>query len=773
VLGRRMFAAGAVLGLAGVLYLAPATAQAATPSVSIVTTTTAMTSTTTFTAANAIATCPDGTTLVGGGDELTTGPTVPVSNNGTVTLGVNPSNGSGTPVSNGTTDPSAWTATGGYSGQAPGTSAVTSYAMCASNITSATQAVVATSGAGSLGPVTAECPVDTSLVGGGGGYTSFITGDNTKIYDSFPSDAAGDLPSNGSAGPTAWTVEGNSNTATGAVTTAVALCATDVSVSTEVATGSTSLSSPVGGASVTATATCPVGDVLLDGGSDVTNTPSGPGTGGQGVHLIGDVPSDSSGNPTTSTAGSWTVTAQNGGQGLTSLNTESLALCETAAPSPTAQAITFPAAAPGVVGTSATLAATGGGSGNPVTFTVDPASGAGVCSVSGTDGATVSYAAVGSCVIDANQAGNVTFTAAPQVNQTIAVTATTPPPLTPQSIAFTLAAPGVVGGSATLTATGGGSGNPVTFTVDPASGPGVCSVSGTDGATVSYTAAGSCVIDANQAGNATFSAAPQTAQVIAVTGPATTGPGYNLVSASGSVFSFNTSSFGSVSGPLTAPIVGMASTPDGKGYYLVAADGGVFAFGDAVFHGSAGNLKLNQPIVGMAVDPTTGGYWLVASDGGVFAYDAPFFGSEGGQQLNQPIVGMASTPDGNGYYFVAADGGIFAYGDAAFHGSTGNLRLNKPVVGMAVDAATGGYWLVATDGGIFAFDAAFQGSAGGEPLQQPVVGMAATTDSNGYYLVATDGGIFNYGDAAFEGSEGGQQLDAPIVGMSVPTAAQG
>ena len=57
----------------------------------------------------------------------------------------------------------------------------------------------------------------------------------------------------------------------------------------------------------------------------------------------------------------------------------------------------------------------------------------------------------------------------------------------------------VQGGSAALSATGGASGNPVVFTVDAASGPGVCAVSGTDGATVNYTGAGSCVIDANQA----------------------------------------------------------------------------------------------------------------------------------------------------------------------------------------------------------------------------------------------------------------------------------
>jgi hypothetical protein len=96
--------------------------------------------------------------------------------------------------------------------------------------------------------------------------------------------------------------------------------------------------------------------------------------------------------------------------------------------------------------------------------------------------------------------------------QPTAVTVTVEPPIA-QSISFTAPATATVGGSATLNATGGGSGNPVTFSVDPASGAGVCSVSGS---TVSYTAPGSCVIDANQAGDTDYAAAPQVTQTITV-----------------------------------------------------------------------------------------------------------------------------------------------------------------------------------------------------------------------------------------------------------------
>ncbi len=97
------------------------------------------------------------------------------------------------------------------------------------------------------------------------------------------------------------------------------------------------------------------------------------------------------------------------------------------APSLTSQAITFTSTAPpATVGGSYTVAATGGASGNPVTFTVDAGSTAGACTISG---ANVSFTGVGTCTIDANQAGNASFTAAPQVQQKITVAPTVQGPV--------------------------------------------------------------------------------------------------------------------------------------------------------------------------------------------------------------------------------------------------------------------------------------------------------------------------------------------------------
>jgi len=144
-----------------------------------------------------------------------------------------------------------------------------------------------------------------------------------------------------------------------------------------------------------------------------------------------------------------------------------------------------------------------------VVFSVDGSSGAGVCSVSGTNGSTVNYLAPGTCVIDANQAGGGNYQAAPQVSQTVTVAGQS------QTITFSNPGPGAVKHSAMLTATAT-SGNPVVFSVDGSSGAGVCSVSGTNGSTVNYLAPGSCVIDANQAGGGNYQAAPQVSQTVTV-----------------------------------------------------------------------------------------------------------------------------------------------------------------------------------------------------------------------------------------------------------------
>ena len=116
-------------------------------------------------------------------------------------------------------------------------------------------------------------------------------------------------------------------------------------------------------------------------------------------------------------------------------------------------------------------------------------------------------------------------------------------------------------------------------------------------------------------------------------------------SAGGAVTSFGGEvSYGSLSGPLNRPIVGMVSTPDGGGYWLVAADGGIFSFGDARFFGSMGGITLEAPVVAMGVSSDGGGYWEFAADGGVFSFgSATYAGRTGVTGTAYPIVAGAAS----------------------------------------------------------------------------------------------------------------------------------
>ena len=179
---------------------------------------------------------------------------------------------------------------------------------------------------------------------------------------------------------------------------------------------------------------------------------------------------------------------------------------------PTATTFTFSA------GMTITVSVTNGGSDNPAAFTVDSSSsGAGTFSattVTGTtSSATLTVTQAGSIVIDANElgglAGGTYYDAAPQVQLTLTIgksaeAITFTPPTSP--VVFS---PGL---TVNLTAVGSGSTSPVVFTVDAVS-TGAGTVSGN---TLTVTTAGTIVLDANQAADANYLAAPQVQQVLVV-----------------------------------------------------------------------------------------------------------------------------------------------------------------------------------------------------------------------------------------------------------------
>jgi hypothetical protein len=361
---------------------------------------------------------------------------------------------------------------------------------------------------------------------------------------------------------------------------------------------------------------------------------------------------------------------------------------------PGSQAITFPAPSPGTVGQSGTLTATGGASGNPVVFSVDASSGTGVCTVSGTDGATVDYLAPGSCVIDANQAPGSGYTAAPQVQQTIAVGPGS------QAITFPAPSPGTVGQPAALAATGGASGNPVVFSVDASSGTGVCSVSGTDGATVDYLAPGSCVIDANQAAGSGYTAAPQVQQTIAV------GPGSQAITfpAPSQGVVGQSAALAATGGGSGNPVVFSVDTSSGAGVCSVSGTSGAtvnyLAPGSCVIDANqaAGNGYMAAPQVQQTITVSAGPPAQVA-----FSTQP----SGGANATTWPIQPVVSVEDAYGNVVTGNSSAVtLAIASQPASGATLSCTKNPVTasagvaafVGCKIIGTAGSYTLMATDG---------------------------------------------------------------------------
>jgi trimeric autotransporter adhesin len=477
-----------------------------------------------------------------------------------------------------------------------------------------------------------------------------------------------------------------------------------------------------------------VADTGAPGAQAITFPGPGAGTVGQSATLTAT--GGDSGNPVvfsvdaSSAAGVCTVSGANGatvnylapGSCVIDANqaagngyTAAAQVQQTITVSPGSQAITFSAPGSGVVGQSATLTATGGDSGNPVVFSVDASSGAGVCTVSGANGGTVNYLAAGSCVIDANQAAGNGYTAAPQVQQTIAVSLEGT-----QAISFANPGPGAVGQSATLTATGGASGNPVVFSVDASSGAGVCTVSGANGGTVNYLAAGSCVIDANQAAGNGYAAAPQVQQTITVSaGPPaqvafTTSPGggangtawpiqpvVSVEDAYGNVVTTNSS----------AVTLAIASQP-GSGAALsctanpVTASAGVASFAGCEIIGEAGSYTLSATD-GTLTSATTSTFSITVGAAAEVAFTTqPGGGANGAAWSAQPKV---SVEDAGGNVVTSNSSAVTLAiasqpgSDAALSCKTNPVTASAGVAAFAgckITGTAGSYTLEATDGSL-------------------------------------------------------------------------
>ncbi|HAS46583.1 MAG TPA: hypothetical protein DCS93_39235 [Microscillaceae bacterium] len=147
------------------------------------------------------------------------------------------------------------------------------------------------------------------------------------------------------------------------------------------------------------------------------------------------------------------------------------------------------------------LAATGGASGNAITYTSSDAK---VATISGNK---VTIVGAGTATITASQAGNTNYNAATDVPQTLTVNKAT------QTITFDLGtnATKIVGDAAfDLMATGGASGNAITYT---SSNTAVATISGN---TVTIVSLGTTTITASQAGNTNYQTAQGVNQTLTV-----------------------------------------------------------------------------------------------------------------------------------------------------------------------------------------------------------------------------------------------------------------
>jgi Spherulation-specific family 4 len=399
------------------------------------------------------------------------------------------------------------------------------------------------------------------------------------------------------------------------------------------------------------------------------------------------------------------------------------------------QTITFPNPGPGTVGQTATLTATGGASGNPVVFSVDPSSGAGVCSVSGTNGSTLTYLAAGTCVIDANQAAGNGYAAAPQVQQTITVTANTANTAT--QLAFTAQPGGGANGAAWsaqpvvsvenasgTVVTGSASSVTLSIASQPGSGAALKCTSNPVTASAGVASFKGCEIT-GKAGNYTLEATATnltsaTTSTFAVTaGPATQlafttqpgGGGNGSAWSTQPAVSVEDSGGNVVTGSASSVTLAIASQP-GSGATLrctsnpVTASAGVASFKGCEITGKAGNYTLKATAANLT-SATTSTFAVTAGPATRLVFTTqPGGGASGSTWSTQPAI-LVEDSSGN---VVMGSASSVTLAIASQPGSGAVLRCtSNPVTasagvasfaGCEITGRSGSYTLKATSSGL-------------------------------------------------------------------------
>ena len=363
------------------------------------------------------------------------------------------------------------------------------------NGTAETNSCTTPTGAGGGGAgSTANGSAGSGVTGGAGGATGGGTGGAGKNSNTNANGSAGNPNGGGGGGACRRSISGVNGTGGAGAAGEVAITyptVTTVAATSITATGATLNSTVVSNDLVNTTAVTFNYGLTTSYGSSVT------ATGSPFAISYSGSPAATLTGLTCNTTYHYQVQALNRGTAVGLDASFTTSAC-------TSQTISFTSTAPvnaTVGGATYTPTATAT-SGLTPTITVD-ASSSSVCSISA---GVVSFHAAGTCLLDANQAGNGTYSAAPQVQQSFAVKAN-------QTVSFTSTAPGATVGGATYTPTATATSSlTVAITVD-ASSSSICSISA---GVVSFNAAGNCLLDANQAGNTNYNAATQVQQSVTV-----------------------------------------------------------------------------------------------------------------------------------------------------------------------------------------------------------------------------------------------------------------
>ncbi|SNQ47896.1 conserved exported hypothetical protein [Frankia canadensis] len=344
--------AGPALVLAAALTVAvPGTAHANSVGLTVRTPGATSGPSTTFAEISTHADCASGL-VAGGGINQAIG-TGAVSN-GNHVMGTGPSSDGSSEYTGTTgvvgTDVTHWLGIGGTGGATDAAFSTTPYATClTSTLINHTQVVMnkvaGPASASTVGLVTAVCPANTVLLGGGARSTPASIG-SLKPIASFPTfnDAAHDYglkaAADGATNPNAWSAVGwnGGGGNSGNTTYAYAICsASGINVSgVTVKVRFTEVSGPTSATTgQTATVGCGGSDgklisggAAVSGGGVTTTDFTGPGSGG--THLNGSFPSGSTGTPVsdgTTSAAYWTAFSHSGGASSPSTYTDAWALC--------------------------------------------------------------------------------------------------------------------------------------------------------------------------------------------------------------------------------------------------------------------------------------------------------------------------------------------------------------------------------------------------------------------------------------------------------------